>query len=147
MILLYKDQTIPDPPLYENKYFQQQPDYVKKGLNKIRWYWRFDSPEKYQNMVKGYYRMISGVDMALGRLLAELKKLRNLSLAGTAGCDLSPLRGLPPRTLDISRCNADFSVLLEFTELRDLKAISARFDSAQQSVLNQLQARGVNVHT
>jgi arylsulfatase A-like enzyme len=32
-------------------------------------------PEKYQKMVKGYYRMVSGVDMALGRLLNELKRL------------------------------------------------------------------------
>ena len=44
-------------------------------MNRERWFWRFDTPEKYQKMVKGYYRMISGVDMALGRLLNELKLL------------------------------------------------------------------------
>jgi arylsulfatase A-like enzyme len=44
-------------------------------MNRERWFWRFDTPEKYQEMVKGYYRMISGVDIALGRLLNELKLL------------------------------------------------------------------------
>jgi len=44
-------------------------------MNRVRWHWRFDTPEKYQEMVKGYFRMISGVDMALGRLLNELKRL------------------------------------------------------------------------
>jgi len=70
---LYEDITIPDPPLYENKYFKEQPDYVKKGLNKIRWYWRFDSPEKYQKMVKAYYRMITAIDKVLGDIRQTLK--------------------------------------------------------------------------
>ena len=43
-------------------------------MNRTRWAWRFDTPEKYQAMVKGYYRMISGVDMVLGRIVAELER-------------------------------------------------------------------------
>ena len=36
--------------------------------------WRFDTPEKYQRMVKGYYRMISGIDRTIGQIRNELKE-------------------------------------------------------------------------
>jgi arylsulfatase A-like enzyme len=72
---LYRDVTIPPPLLGEPEYFAALPEFVRRSMNRERWFWRFDTPEKYQEMVKGYYRMISGVDMALGRLLAELERL------------------------------------------------------------------------
>jgi arylsulfatase A-like enzyme len=71
---LYNDVTIPPPALYEEKFFNAQPYYVKEGLNKIRWYWRFDSPEKYQKMVKAYYRMITAVDHVLGDIRKTLEE-------------------------------------------------------------------------
>ena len=70
---LYRDVVIPPPVLGEPSFFESLPEFVKQSMNRDRWFWRFDTPEKYQAMVKGYYRMISGVDMALGRLLNELK--------------------------------------------------------------------------
>jgi arylsulfatase A-like enzyme len=72
---LYRDVKIPPPILGEPSFFGSLPEFVKKSMNRERWFWRFDTPEKYQEMVKGYYRMISGVDMALGRLLTELKRM------------------------------------------------------------------------
>ena len=72
---LYKDVTIPEPELSDPAFFEALPEFIKNSLNRKRWFWRFDRPEKYQKMVKGYYRMVSGVDMALGRLIVELKKL------------------------------------------------------------------------
>jgi len=71
---LYKDINIPEPALSDPKFFDSLPEFIKKSLNRTRWYWRYDTPEKYQRMVKGYYRMITGVDKALGRLMEELKK-------------------------------------------------------------------------
>lgn len=65
---LYADVTFPDPVLKEEKYFLDQPDYVRTGENRARWYWRFDTPEKYQQSMKGYYRMISEVDREIGRI-------------------------------------------------------------------------------
>ena len=44
-------------------------------MNRVRWYWRFDTPEKAQRMTKGYYRMISGVDAGIGRIMSELQSL------------------------------------------------------------------------
>jgi arylsulfatase A-like enzyme len=72
---LYKDVVISPSVLGEPDFFDSLPEFMKKSMNRERWFWRFDMPEKYQKMVKGYYRMISGVDMALGRLLDELRRL------------------------------------------------------------------------
>jgi len=72
---LYRDVNIPVPEMAAPAYYEAQPDFLKTTMNRTRWAWRFDTPEKYQKMVKGYYRMISGVDLVLGRILAELKRL------------------------------------------------------------------------
>ena len=44
---------------------------VREGYNRTRWYWRYDTPAKYQHSMKGYYRMISEVDDEIG----EIRKL------------------------------------------------------------------------
>ena len=41
-------------------------------MGRIRWKWRFDTPEKYQEKVKGYYRMITTIDDNLGRIRDKL---------------------------------------------------------------------------
>jgi arylsulfatase A-like enzyme len=65
---LYQNLEI-DPPLFgEDKYFKEQPVYVREGENRTRWHWRYDTPEKYQHSVKGYYRMISGIDLEIGKI-------------------------------------------------------------------------------
>jgi arylsulfatase A-like enzyme len=71
---MYQHVTIPDPPLKEEPYFQAQPLYVRNGENRTRWHWRFDTPEKYQRSVKGYYRMISEIDAEIGKIRKTLEK-------------------------------------------------------------------------
>lgn len=71
---LYADITIPPPALGEDKYFNALPKEVKEGLNRVRWYWRFDTEEKYQESVKGYYRMINDIDDEIGELRKVLKE-------------------------------------------------------------------------
>lgn len=71
---MYQDLVIPDPLLKEDSYFQAQPDYVRTGENRTRWHWRFDTPEKYQHSVKGYYRMISEVDAEIGKIRKALEE-------------------------------------------------------------------------
>lgn len=68
---LYANVAIPPPPLGDDKYFNALPREVREGYNRMRWLWRFDTPEKYQQSVKGYYRMITEVDDEIG----ELRKL------------------------------------------------------------------------
>jgi len=65
---LYQDIEIPAPLLGEDKYFEQLPAAVREGFNRERWYWRFDTPEKYQHSVRGYYRMISGIDLEIAKI-------------------------------------------------------------------------------
>ncbi|WP_066965838.1 sulfatase [Microbulbifer sp. Q7] len=74
LAFLYEDVTIPEPPLADDAYFDAQPEWVKNSISKDRWYWRFDTPQKYQEMVKGYYRMISGLDREVGKIVRELEK-------------------------------------------------------------------------
>ncbi|MFH6604881.1 sulfatase [Maribacter algicola] len=70
---LYQDIAIPDPLMDGTSDFNKLPEAVREGFNRARWRWRYDTPEKYQNMVKGYYRMISGIDAALGRIRKTLE--------------------------------------------------------------------------
>ncbi|MEP1087445.1 MAG: sulfatase, partial [Algoriphagus sp.] len=71
---MYQNLVIPEPLLQENKYFEAQPAYVRTGENRTRWHWRYDTPEKYQHSVKGYYRMISEVDAEIGNIRKALEE-------------------------------------------------------------------------
>lgn len=71
---LYNDVTVPDPIMSEDKYFERLPEAVKDGFSRLRWTWRFDTPEKFQFMMKGYYRMIAGVDQEIAKVRKMLEK-------------------------------------------------------------------------
>lgn len=66
--------TIPGPELGDDKYFEAQPKIVRDGFNRLRWTWRYDTPEKYQHSLKGYYRMISGIDLEIKKIREKLKE-------------------------------------------------------------------------
>ena len=51
--------TVAPPLLADDRYFEELPEAVRRGYNRVRWTWRYDTPQKYQHSVKGYYRMIS----------------------------------------------------------------------------------------
>ena len=76
---LFQDMTMPEPALGDDEYFERLPEAVRKGFNRERWTWRYDTPEKYQHSVKGYYRMLAGIDL-------EIAKIRN-KLAETGLAD------------------------------------------------------------
>ncbi|MGB7343795.1 MAG: sulfatase [Pirellulaceae bacterium] len=73
---LYKDVTIPVAANATQESFERLPDFVgnEKNEGRNRWHWRFDTPEKYQTMMKNYYRLATEVDTTCGRVLAELEK-------------------------------------------------------------------------
>ncbi|MBB5268981.1 sulfatase-like hydrolase/transferase [Algibacter amylolyticus] len=71
---LLENTTIPGPDLGDDKYFNAQPKIVKDGFNWLRWTWRYDTPEKYQHSLKGYYRMISGIDLEIKKIREKLKE-------------------------------------------------------------------------
>ena len=69
---LYRDATIPPPPLSDPTFFEALPEFLRTSESRIRWARRF-TPEKYQESVKAYYRLITGVDAAVGRILEKLR--------------------------------------------------------------------------
>ena len=73
---LYQDMTIPGPKLADDAYFNELPLMVREGFNRTRWRWRYDTPEKYQHSVKGYYRMIRGIDLEIAKIRNKLKEKR-----------------------------------------------------------------------
>jgi len=71
---LYQNVTIPDPALEDDVYFNKLPKEVRDGFNRTRWHWRFDTPEKYQQSVKGYYRMITEIDDEINEIRRVLQE-------------------------------------------------------------------------
>ena len=72
---LYESMTMPPPLLGEPADFDSQPEFLKQSMNRDRFFWRWDTEEKYQKNVKAYYRMITGLDRVIGRVVAALEEL------------------------------------------------------------------------
>jgi len=72
---MYEAITMPPPSLADHKYFAALPSFLKtpSNLNRYRFGWRWDTPEKYQTNMRAYYRMITGIDHAIERVLETLK--------------------------------------------------------------------------
>lgn len=70
---LYEDVTIP-PPKIDTEFWRELPDFFHNSMHRTRWFWRWDTPEKYQKNVKAYYRMITGLDRNIGRVLDAVRK-------------------------------------------------------------------------
>ncbi len=73
---LYKDITISVPKTAHPSYFEALPEYIRNSEARRRWNIRFSTPEKYQESVKGYYRLIYGVDVVVGKIIDALKELK-----------------------------------------------------------------------
>jgi arylsulfatase A-like enzyme len=73
---LYRDVSVPVPATAGDEYFRKLPPFLanEKNEGRNRWHWRFDTPEKYQEYMKAYYRLATEVDSACGQVLAALKK-------------------------------------------------------------------------
>ena len=71
---LYQNMNMPKPELADDKYFYALPQIVRDGFNRVRWFWKNDTPEKYQRSTKGYYRMIHGVDLEIGKIRKKLEE-------------------------------------------------------------------------
>jgi arylsulfatase A-like enzyme len=71
---MYRDVKIPAPRLGDPAIFKSQPEFLRKSMNRDRYFWRWDTPEKYDTNMRAYFRMLSGVDGVIGRVLAALEK-------------------------------------------------------------------------
>jgi len=73
---LYADAAIPSPPTATRKAFETLPPFLQQSEGRTRWQRRFATPEMHQNSVKDYYRLITGVDDAVGRVIKTLDELK-----------------------------------------------------------------------
>ena len=71
----YEGVRIPPPLRGDAKYMAALPPFLSNEANegRVRFHWRFDTPESYQAYVTRYYRLITEVDEAVGRLVDELR--------------------------------------------------------------------------
>ena len=70
---LYTGIEIPVPRTAAAEYFEKIPVPVRNSEGRRRWQPRFATPELFQRIVKDYYRLVTGIDREIGRLLAELE--------------------------------------------------------------------------
>ncbi|MFU8848672.1 MAG: sulfatase [Opitutales bacterium] len=72
---LYEGIEIPVSPNATQADWERLPDFfTSENEGRNRWRWRFDTPEKYQSMMKNYFRLITEIDTTSGRILKELEK-------------------------------------------------------------------------
>ncbi len=71
---MYEDMEMYPPRLNDPAIFEAQPDFLKTTINRERFFWRWNTDEKYQTNMRAYYRMVSGIDGAIGRFMKVLEE-------------------------------------------------------------------------
>jgi arylsulfatase A-like enzyme len=71
---LYADATVPVPKLANDDAFRRLPEFARTSEGRKRWERRFVTPEMFQRIVKDYYRLITGLDREVGRIVAALEE-------------------------------------------------------------------------
>jgi arylsulfatase A-like enzyme len=71
---LYKGIEMPRPKLDGGELFAAQPVFLRESMNRDRYFWRWDTPQKYDRNLRNYFRMLSGLDRNIGRVMSELKQ-------------------------------------------------------------------------
>lgn len=74
-LALYEGVTIPPPAGAGPDDIRRFPEALQHSESRHRWGVRFATPDLYQASVKGYYRLISGIDRAIGSMRETLEKL------------------------------------------------------------------------
>ncbi len=72
---LYQDVTIPPVLGARPSDIERFPLAIQRSESRHRWGVRFATPELYQASHKGYYRLISGIDIAIGSMRETLARL------------------------------------------------------------------------
>lgn len=69
---MYDDVQVYPPRLNDPAIFDAQPDFLKTTINRERYFWRWNTDQKYQTNMRAYFRMVSGIDGAIGRFMEAL---------------------------------------------------------------------------
>jgi arylsulfatase A-like enzyme len=73
---LYRDETVPTPVNGSDEDFKKLPKFIaqEKNEGRVRWHWRFDTPDRYQDYMKNYLRLATEVDDVCGKVIEELQQ-------------------------------------------------------------------------
>ncbi len=70
---LYDGLLMPVPPLATDEAFRRLPPFVQDSEGRKRWKRRFDTPNRAQSTIRDYYRLITGIDREVGRIVEALE--------------------------------------------------------------------------
>jgi arylsulfatase A-like enzyme len=71
---LFEDIEPIRPNLDDPKYYLATPDFLKTTINRARYFWGYDTGEKYRTNMRAIYRMLAGMDRIVGRVTTALKE-------------------------------------------------------------------------
>jgi arylsulfatase A-like enzyme len=71
---LYADVTFPLPRTATDDAFQRLPEAVQQSEGRVRWKRRFATPEMSRDILRDYFRLLTGVDREVGRLQESLRQ-------------------------------------------------------------------------
>ncbi|MCA9102266.1 MAG: sulfatase [Planctomycetales bacterium] len=69
---MYTHVAIPPAERGDEASLRRLPEFLQTSEGRVRWHLRFDGDEMYQANVKDYYRLVSGIDRSVGRILELL---------------------------------------------------------------------------
>lgn len=70
---MYEKIAVPLPRLNDPQIFEHLPDFFQTSITRERYFWQWNTPYKYDQNLRAYYRMTSGIDKAIARFLKELE--------------------------------------------------------------------------
>ena len=71
---MYDNVEMPPPRLNDPAIFENLSDFLKTTINRERYFWRWNTEQKYRTNLRAYFRMVSGIDAAIGRFLKALEE-------------------------------------------------------------------------
>ncbi len=71
---LYEDIEMYPPKLNDPAIFDALPDFFRTSITRERYFWRWNTEEKYQTNLRAYLRQVSGIDHAIGRFEEALRE-------------------------------------------------------------------------
>jgi arylsulfatase A-like enzyme len=71
---LYATATIPVPRSATEEAFRKLPDFVQRSEARVRWRRRFATPGLFQQNVRDYLRLVTGMDREVGRIVEALRQ-------------------------------------------------------------------------
>lgn len=71
---MFEDIEPVRPTLDDPKYYLATPDFLKTTINRDRYFWGYDTPEKFRVNMRALYRMLASMDRIVGRVMTTLKE-------------------------------------------------------------------------